>query len=52
MDERVIKLTLLSLFSAALCILALVYDRLIEISVCAGLTFGIVTLALALLHSR
>ncbi len=52
MDEKVVKLTLLSLFSAALCIVALIYDRLVETSICAGLTFGIVTLALTLPHSR
>ena len=50
MDERAIKLTLLALLSAALCVVALVlvYDRLIETFVFAGLTFCIVALALAL----
>jgi hypothetical protein len=51
MDGKVINLTLLSILSAALCVAALIYGRLIEISVCAGFTFGFVTLALARLHS-
>ena len=50
MDGRVIKLTLLSLPSATLSVVALIYDRLIATSVFAGLTFGIVALALALPH--
>jgi hypothetical protein len=50
MDGRVIKLTLLSLLSATLSVVALIYDRLIATSVFAGLTFGIVALALALPH--
>ena len=48
MDERAISLTFLALLSAALCVVALVYDRLIETFLFAGLTFGIVALALAL----
>jgi len=51
-DGRVSKLAFLSLLSAALCVVALIYDRLIETSVFAGLTFGIVAFVLALLHSR
>jgi hypothetical protein len=52
MDGRVIKLAFLSLLSAALCVIALIYDRFIAIIVFAGLTFGIVALALALPHPR
>jgi hypothetical protein len=52
MDGRVIKLTFLSLLSAALCVIALIYDRFIATTVFAGLTFGIVALALALPHPR
>jgi hypothetical protein len=40
-DGRVSKLAFLSLLSAALCVVALIYNRLIETSVFAGLTFGI-----------
>ena len=52
MDGRVIKLAFLSLLSAALCVIALIYDTFIATTVFAGLTFGIVALALALPHPR
>ena len=52
MDSRVNKLTILSLASAALCVLALIYDRIIATAVFAGLTFAIVAVALALPHGR
>jgi hypothetical protein len=40
MDGRVIKLAFLSLLSAALCVIALIYDTFIATTVFAGLTFG------------